>query len=117
MCISRRNVFVGTQYLTPIREKDFHEFLVKDSTDKEKWIENVQECDNFGIYLLSNAKKWFVKKYKKNAAVGLLWRGGIAGQRGHALNFIVTPELKVRYFEPQSDREVFPVGRKLFVLI
>lgn len=117
MRISRKNIYVGTQYLTPIKEKDFHEFLVVDTTDEEKWIEKVQECDHFALYLLSSAKKWFVKKYSKNAAVGMVWRAGIAAQRGHALNFIVTPELKIRYFEPQEDKEVFPVGRKLFVFI
>jgi hypothetical protein len=117
MRMSRRHIYVGTQYLTPVKEKDFHQFLVVDATDKLKWIENVQECNHFGLYLLAFAKKWFVIKYKKNAAVGLLWMIEKGAQRGHALNFIITPELEVRYYEPQTDREVFPVGRKLFVLI
>jgi hypothetical protein len=86
-------------------------------TDKATWKEGAWECDAFALHLLSSAKKWFYKKYKKNAAVGMLWRAGIGGARGHALNFVVTPEFKIRYYEPQTDREVFPVERKLFVLI
>jgi hypothetical protein len=108
---------VGTQYLTPITEKDFHEFLAADMTDKAKWKEGAWECDAFALALLASAKRWFFNKYKKNAAVGMLWRAGIGGERGHALNFIVNEKLEIRYFEPQTDREVFSVGRKLFVLI
>lgn len=117
MHMSRRNIYVGTKHLTPIKENDFRQFLVADMTDKAKWEEGAWECDAFALNLLASGKRWFYKKYKKNAAVGLLWRDGIAGQRGHALNFIVTPALKIRYYEPQSDAEVFPSGRKLFVLI
>jgi hypothetical protein len=117
MSISRRNIYVGTQYLTPVKEKDFHEFLVVDATDELKWKEGAFECDAFALNLLASAKKWFYAKYQQNASVGMLWRAGIGGERGHALNFIVIPELEVRYFEPQTDREVFSVGRKLFVLI
>jgi hypothetical protein len=117
MCVSRRKIFVGTQYLTPIKEKDFHEFLVADMTDKVKWEEGAWECDAFALNLLASAKMWFYNKYKKNAAAGMVWRAGTGGQKGHAINFIVTPELEIRYFEPQKDVEVFLVGRKLFVLI
>lgn len=117
MHISRKNIYVGTQYLTPVKEKDFREFLAADKTNKGAWIERVQECDHFALYLLTAAKKWFVAKYKKNAAVGMVWGTGIAYPRGHAFNFIVTPELEIRYFEPQDDREIFPVCRKLFVYI
>jgi hypothetical protein len=117
MRMSRRHIYVGTQYLTPIKEKDFHNFLVADMTDKIKYEEGAWECDAFSLYLLSSAKRWFYNKYKKNAAVGMVWLAGNGGERGHALNFIVIPKLKVRYFEAQNDREVFPAGRKLFVLI
>jgi hypothetical protein len=117
MGISRRHIYVGTQRLEFVKEKDFHEFLVADMTDKEKWIENVQECDHFALYLLAAAKKWFIKKFGKNMAVGIVWRAGTASLRGHAFNFIVNEELKIRYYEPQSDREIFPVGQKLFVYI
>lgn len=117
MHMSRRKIYVGTQYLTPIKEKDFHEFLVADMTDKNTWIEDVQECDHFALYLLAAAKKWFVAKYRKNAAVGMVWGAGTASLDGHAFNFIVTPELEIRFFEPQDDREIFPDERKLFVYI
>jgi hypothetical protein len=114
---SRKNIYVGTQYLTPIKEKDFHEFLGGDMTDELKWKEGAFECDAFALNLLASAKRWFYNKYKENAAVGMLWRAGIGGERGHALNFILTEKFQIRYFEPQTDREVFPVDRKLFVLI
>jgi hypothetical protein len=84
-------------------------------TDKEKWIKGVQECDAFSLYLLSSAKKWFVREYNVNAAVGMAWIE--KAPRGHAVNFFVTPEYKIRYYEPQTDQEVFPQGRKLFVYI
>jgi hypothetical protein len=117
MGIRRRNIYVGTKYLTPVKEKDFHEFLIADMTDKEEWINTVQECDHFALYLLAAAKKYFIKKFRKNVAVGIVWQARTATQRGHAFNFIVTPELKIRYFEPQDDSEIFSVGRKLFVYI
>jgi hypothetical protein len=117
MRMNRRHIYVGTQYLTPITEKDFHQFLVVDMTDELKWKEGAWECDAFGLNLLAAAKAWFYNKYKKNAAVGLLWMIEKGAQRGHALNFIVNEKFEIRYFEPQTDKEVFPVGRKLFVLI
>lgn len=117
MHISRRNIYVGTQHLTPITEKDFHEFLAVDTTNKGVWIKGVQECDHFALYLLTAAKKWFVAKLKKNAAVGMVWRAGTASQQEHAFNFVITEKLQIRYFEPQTDKEIFPTGRKLFVYI
>jgi hypothetical protein len=106
---------VGTQYLTPIKEKDFHRFIVADMTDKEKWIKGIQECDAFSLYLLSSAKKWFVREYKVNAAVGMAWIKKTP--RGHAINFYVTPDYKIRYVEPQNDKEIFMTTKAFFVYI
>jgi hypothetical protein len=115
MRMSRRNIYVGTRRLEPVHEKDFHRFIVADMTDKEKWIKGVQECDAFSLHLLSNAKKWFVREYKVNAAVGMAWIN--KAPRGHAINFYVTPEYKIRYVEPQNDKEIFMTTNAFFVYI
>lgn len=117
MHIHRRNIYVGTPPLELVNEKNFHEFLVMDNTDEDKRIECACEYDHFALYLLASAKKYFIEKYKKNAAVGLIWCAGTAGQHDRAFNFIVNEELKIRYFEPQNGQEIFPLGRKLFIYI
>jgi hypothetical protein len=116
---SRRKIFVGDKFLTPITEKNFGVFLLKDATDLRKYQPNIFECNLFALNLVTNAKNYFLNGYDVNAAVGMLWVAKTSYTEAHALNFFVNPSLSIHVIEPQNDLEVFlgNYGRVEFVYI
>ena len=115
MHLSRRKVNVGTRLVKPITEKMMGEFLVADMTDKAPYIKNVYECDSFALTLVGNAKRWFAEHYNINPAVGIVWED--RDPEPHAFVFYLIPTYKVRYTDPQLDRQIFPTGEKIFALV
>lgn len=117
---SRRNIYVGDKFLTPVTDTDFRRFLVTDETDLRKYRSGIFECNLFALNLVVNAKNWFLKEYGINAAVGMLWTKKTSYRESHAFNFYVTPiDFYVRYIEPQTDKRVILsyYGRPKFVFI
>lgn len=113
---SKRRIKVGDKHLDPISSAQMSEFLVYDKTDELKWKEEVQDCDNFALYLRANAKKWF-ERQGINAAVATIWTYPTRIEVAHAFNFYLLPILKVVYIEPQTDMERFLNARVNFVII
>lgn len=116
MHCSRRQVNVGDQYLTPIPSKAMSDFLVYDKTEELEWKKGILECNTFALLFRANAKRWFLNQ-GINAAVGTIWTYPTRTEVGHAFNFYLTPELKVIYIEPQTDRERFLNARVQLVVI
>ena len=116
MHCSRRRINVGDKYLTPITSEAMDKFLVYDKTDELEWKKGVLECNTFALFLRANAKRWFLNQ-GINAAVGTIWTYPTRTEVGHAFNFYLTPELKVSYTEPQTDRERFLNARVQLVVI
>lgn len=116
---SRRNVYVGDKFLTPVTDKDFGRFLVEDRTDSREYRKNVFECNLFALNLVTNAKNWFLEEYEINAAVGMLWTKKTTHIVSHSFNFYVTPKLNIHFVEPQNDLKLFleNFGRAIFVYI
>ena len=111
MHLSRRKIFVGMQYITPVTSKQVGEFLVQDPVDKMLYKKGVFECSSFSLCLAANAKVGFRNKYGINPAIGIVWT------EKHAFNFYMTPEYRIRYIEPQTDREIWPTEKMVFVQI
>lgn len=111
MYISRRKIFVGMRYLTPVAQKMLGEFLAEDTIDKMPYMKKVFECSSFSLALAANAKTWFYNQYGINPAIGIVWTAN------HAFNFCVMHDYKIRYIEPQTDRQIYPSGKKVFAQI
>ena len=109
--LSRRRIYVGMQYITPVTSKQVGEFLVQDMTDKIKYAKGVFECASFALGLAANAKRRFYAKDNINPAIGICWT------KKHAFNFYITPEYKISYIEPQTDRVMFPTEKIIFLQI
>jgi hypothetical protein len=92
------------------------EFLIYDNTDELEWKKGILECNTFALFFHSNAKRWFLER-GINAAIGQMWVYPKNDKVGHAFNFYLTPELKVRYTEPQDDSEIFLTQRVQLVVI
>lgn len=116
MHCSRRRINVGDQYLTSIAPKAMGEFLIHDKTDELDWKQGVLECNTFALFFHAQAKRWFLNQ-GVNAAVGTIWVYPSRDKVGHAFNFYLTPNLKVRYTEPQDDSEIFLTQRVQLVVI
>ena len=117
MQLSRRKIYIGTKDPTPITPKQAEAFLVQDVVDKLQYLSGVFECDGFALALVGTAKVYFARKYKINPAFGVVWTDKTATEKAHALNFYVTLKYQIFYIEPQTDLQIFPSGRKVFVLI
>ena len=117
MHISRRRIYIGTKNPKPVTSKQVGRFLVQDGLDRVPYISTVFECDGFALALAGRAKLWFAEEYGINPAFGIVWTAKTSKEKAHAFNFFVLPEYRIRYIEPQTDREIFFSGRKTFVLI
>ena len=114
---SRRMVFVGDEFLETVTDEEMRDFLKSDTTNNLKWVKGIRECNIFALLLLASAKKWFIKKYWKNAAIGMAWRSGTATKEAHAFCYYVTPDLKVKLIEPQTDEIMKLETKGVFVYI
>lgn len=116
---SRRNIYVGDKYLTPVTERNFGCFIIRDSTDLRKYQPNLFECNLYALNLVTNAKNYFLNAFGINAAIGMLWVAKTTQKESHALNFFLNPALSIHIIEPQNDMEVFlaDYGRVEFIYI
>lgn len=113
---SRRRIFVADKHLDPITDQAMREFMVQDTTNELLYQEELQDCDNYALYFLANAKFWFAKK-GINAMVGLIWTYLSKDEEAHAFIFSVKPNFKVTFWEPQTDRQRFLDARVKLVMI
>lgn len=106
-----RNIYIGDKRLDLLTEQEVTEFLRIDQEDKDEYVYDRWDCDDFARSLYCNAKSYFSGLYKKNAAFGLLWT-----QR-HALCFFIDKDLTVHYIEPQNDQYIDLPSKPLFMIL
>ena len=71
-------------------------FLAQDQTNKMEWIEETRDCDDFAFRL----KGQFSIPSWSGLALGICWT---TEPYSHALNAMVTEDMKLWLIEPQSD--------------
>jgi hypothetical protein len=117
MHLSRRKIYIGTKNPKPVTSKQVGAFLAEDGLDRIQYIPTVFECDGYGLALAGRAKLWFAEECGINPAFGIVWTAKTSEENAHALNFYVRREYAIIYIEPQTDLQVFPSGKNVFVLI
>ena len=117
MHISRRKINIGTKNPKPITSKQAGIFLAEDGLDRVQYAPTVFECDGYALALAGRAKLFFAEEYGVNPAFGIVWTAKTSTEKAHAFNFFVQPKYAIRYIEPQTDLQVFPSARNIFVLI
>lgn len=93
------HIFISDRHLDLCTDEEVQEFLAKDLTEKEEYIAELFDCEQFSFMLFCSAKKYFARK-RKNVAFGVIWTAN------HALCLFVNQEMKVKYIEPQNDQIV-----------
>ncbi|MBN2526600.1 MAG: lectin MOA-related protein [Deltaproteobacteria bacterium] len=108
ICIDCTYMFADAQYYaTP--EKDVQKLLKKSKSDKEKYILEIHDCDDFALSL----KHDFIKDAYKNGkrrhphALGIMWANALR-EGAHAINVVITDNQEVKFIEPQNDRMFAP---------
>ena len=117
MHIPRRKINIGTKNPKPITSKQVGVFLAEDGLDRVQYVPTVFECDGYALALAGRAKLFFAEEYGINPAFGIVWTAKTSTEKAHAFNFFVLPGYAIRYIEPQTDLQVFPSARNIFVLI
>jgi len=91
----------ATYFLTPLSEarRIIHQSFV----DAQKWTQEKFDCDDFALVLKADFAIDGYKNGERRAAycMGIVW-GQLPGP--HAINWIITEDLKVRFIEPQNDQ-------------
>jgi hypothetical protein len=80
-------------------------FLKKDKTDSNEYVEGIYVCNHFARDVCNNAEA----EGLRCAYVGLVYAEG-----GHAIIAFETVDRGLSYFEPQSDERVVPVIGKQY---
>ena len=107
-CASR-NIYIPDKHMDLVNEKEAKEFLVRDLTDRDNYVAEMYDCDDFARNVYNNARNYGLRVLNKNWAWAEIW------VRGHALNLYVTEDLKVVFVETQTDRETTIHTRTVFV--
>ena len=83
--------------------------IQKSSVDRLKWKKERFDCDDFALVLKSDFAMDASKELEFSAgyAFGILW-GTWVKHGGHAINWMITDDLKLRLIEPQNDKIFFP---------
>lgn len=92
-------------FCTPM--EDAHEILMASAVDRNKWVSERFDCDDFAHVLKSHFAEAAYKDGKRRAAhcFGVVW-GSLPTP--HAINWMVNSDLKLRFVEPQTDRIFLP---------
>lgn len=84
-------------YLCP--REDIEEFLAADPTDRERYIKETFDCDDFSFRLMGQ----FHRKPYSALAIGITW------SRVHAYNLVfLSADGQVFLIEPQTDEIMVP---------
>ncbi len=99
------------QYYCPNID-DVTTILEKNTVDKQEYIEDVFDCDDYALIL----KAFFIKQAYKNKkrrypyCLGIIMGGKLLGDIPHAINFVITDKLKLLLIEPQQDQILEPTS-------
>ena len=89
-------LFIADVFYTKTTVEELKKFLKADSINKEKYVTDWNDCDDYAFKLLGAVKKWY-----PNLAFGVAW------SKSHAFNFFIDEKYKLWFIEPQTDL-VFP---------
>ena len=106
---SSRHIYIPDKHMDLVNERDAKEFLAQDRTDRELYVKELFDCDDYARNVYNNARNYGLEVLGKNWAWAVIWI------RGHALNLYVTEALKVVFIETQTDRETTIKAKTIFV--
>jgi len=86
-------LYISDRYYWVCPKQTIRDFLAMDDTDKEKYIYESHDCDDFSFRLMGQ----FHKKPYSALAFGIAW------SNVHAYNVVVVTEEGVFLVEPQTD--------------
>ncbi len=94
------------EYYCPSVE-DAEEIIRNSAVDRNTWVEERFDCDDFALVLKAHFAEAAYKDGRRRKAhcFGIVW-GMLPG--GHAINWMVNADLKLRFVEPQTDEVFFP---------
>ena len=107
-----RYIFIPDKHLDLVDDVDAKEFLKQDRTDRETYIPERFNCDDFARNVYNNARNYGLKVKKQNWAWAELV---VPGSPGHALNLYVNKNQMVVFIETQNDKETMIHSRPRFV--
>lgn len=106
---SYSHIYIPDKHMDLVNENDAKEFLKQDLVDRENYVPERFDCDDFARNLYNNARNYGLKIKNKN------WYWADVWTKGHALNLYVTEDFKVVIVEPQTDEETTIRGKTRFV--
>lgn len=106
---SSRYIFIPDKHMDLVNENDAKEFLAQDLTDREEYVAEWYDCDDYARNVYNDARNYGLDILGKNWAWAEIWI-----QR-HALNLYVDEDFKVHFIEPQTDKEATFKQKTIFV--
>jgi len=88
-------------YLIPIFQ--WKQIIESDWISEKKWIIDARDCDNFANAFAANASMYFLLN-SVGRVYGKLYKGTNQFLVYHYWNVIITPDKKIWFFEPHSDK-------------
>lgn len=106
-----RYIFLSDKYLSPLSVNQVKDFLDFDMTDRKPYKNEIWDCDNYALRVMSNAQIYFIERENINPAFGLYWT------HNHAKNLYYCTDGTIHFIEPQLDVETKLLSPARFVLM
>ena len=87
------------------------EFLWSDTVSRRSYITEKHDCDDFSYELMGRVSDW-----NPDNTFGIVWGTNRSGD-GHAWNFFIDENKKVKYVEPQNDVIFDPSTEQIWMMI
>ena len=94
-----RNIFIPDKHMDLVNDVDAEEFLKQDLTDRETYVIERFDCDDFARNVYNNARNYGLKVKNKNWYWAEIWTAK------HALNFYLNQDIEVVFIECQTDEK------------
>ena len=91
-------VYISDRYYHVCPKKAVEDFLASDPTEKERYVTETYDCDDFSFRLMG---QFHIKPYSALAF-------GIAWSKIHAYNIFISIDGEVLLVEPQTDQIIKP---------
>jgi hypothetical protein len=90
-------VHIPDKHMDLPTDSDMKRWLAYDQTDKEQYVAELKDCDDFARNVWNNIRNMAIKE-GKNIAFAIIWT------QAHALNLYVNNNRQVVFIEPQTDK-------------
>ena len=104
-----RNIYIPDKHMDLVDDADAQEFLKQDLTNRETYVIERFDCDDYGRNVYNNARNYGLNVKKKNWCWAEIWTAN------HALNLYVNQDMKVVFIECQTDEKTSIYSRARFV--